>query len=141
MKIRARTSNTSLCNLTEEKLQFLKSKFVMLFILGSDVRSLELYYHNSCYNHFRRLYHSANTKDGDEDALKEYISIFKVKQHVDNSNTDTFPLKELEEIYLKNMASQGKDVQSHTTRFATKLESADVGLKVFREQNLLSTWP
>ena len=101
-------------------------------LLGSDVRSSELYYHNPCHTNYKRKYDNiiaaeecAGAQDGS--VLVEFIAITAVKDYDDDRNEDSFPLKDLEAIYLEKLAELGKEVQSHMTRFATKLETADVG--------------
>ena len=73
-----------------------------------------------------------DTGNQNEEYLKEFVSISKVKEYVNDSNQNKFLLLDLEKIYIEHMAEQGKDVQSHITRFATKLECADIGLKIIQ---------
>ena len=102
-----------------------------MYILGSDVRSQELYYHNPCFQKYLRSYKYFPAEESDGNlALKEYISLSKVKEYIEGSDEETFVIKDLEEIYLKSMESQGHTIGSHTTRFASKLEDANLGLKI-----------
>ena len=51
---------------------------------------------------------------------------------MEDRDEKSFPLKDLEQIYIKKLADFGYEVQPHITRFASKLESADVGLTVIQ---------
>jgi hypothetical protein len=105
--------------------------------LGLDVRSLELYYHNPCHNNFTKKYDDVVAAEEcgsmeQSSALMEYVAIAAIKDHVDSSCEERFQLKDLENIYLEKLAEHGKEVQSHMTRFVSKLKEADVELTMIQ---------
>ena len=106
----------------------------LLALLYRDVCSSELYYHNPCHIEFTNQYRDLQSKGNivnDEDnisILLEFVAIGAIKQFIDDSSS--FPLKQLENIYIEKMHTLNQNVSSHTTRFAQKLEVADIGLIV-----------
>ena len=95
----------------------------LLNLLGQDVRSSELYYHNNCHSMFKRRYEKATTNgdDYENSALKDFV---------ENSDNETFDIHELESIFLETLVKRGKVVKSHITRFACWLKNANIGLTV-----------
>ena len=75
-------------------------------LLGWDVRSSELYYHNPCHVDFKRKYDNIVTEEKracmqDISVLVEFVAISAVKQYVDDRSEDSFPLKDLEKLSPK----------------------------------------
>ena len=111
----------------------------LLALLDRDVRSSELYYHNHCHTDFNNKYRYLIFKEslGNDDPnisnLIDFVAIGAVKQFVDESNESSFSLKQLENIYLEKMHDLNQKDTSHTTRFAQKLEAADIGLKIIQK--------
>ena len=79
----------------------------LLTLHFDDARCSELYYHNLCHANFKRSYEdlekAANTANsGDRCVLEEFVAISAVKDYVDSSNADSFPLTDLEAISSEN---------------------------------------
>ena len=109
--------------------------------LCSDARCSELYYHNVCHSGFKHRYEEAvqNTSEdtansADQWFLDEFVALSAVKDYADCSNADSFPLIDLEKIYIQKLAELGHETQSHTTRFASKLNASDIGLSVIQAE-------
>ena len=66
------------------------------FILGSDARSAELYYHKACHVLFKRRYQNMIEGDKENITLKEFIALSRVQEYVEDSNTETRLVKDLE---------------------------------------------
>ena len=83
-------------------------------------------------------YKRAMQSDVDEGVQRksysEFVAMSAVEEFVEESEASTFPLRELEEVFLRTMHEQGHDIESHITRFAERLESADIGLRVLPKQ-------
>ena len=68
--------------------------------------------------------------------LSEFVAIGAIKQFINDSSDSSFPLKQLGNIYIEKMHTLNQNVSSHTTtRFAQKLEVADIGLKTIQQSN------
>ena len=111
----------------------------LLTLLVDDARCSELYNHNLCRSRSKRSYENlataANTANsGDRWVLEEFVAISAVKDYVESSNADSFPLTDLEAIYIRKLADLGHETQSHSTRFASKLEAANVDLSVIQTE-------
>jgi hypothetical protein len=103
-----------------------------------DVRSSKRFYYNRCHVEYKRKYDNIIAADESlgtvqDTDLVEFVAFTAVKEYVDERSEDSFPLINLEQIYLQKLTELGKDVQSHTTRFVRKLKSADIGLTVIQK--------
>ena len=108
----------------------------VLSLLGLDVRSSELYYHNICHANFRYKFEQAVEADVEDQnsVLSDFVSLSAVKDFVEESSEETFNLKDLEKIYIGKLAEHGRVIKSHMTRFAAKLSKAhNIGLTVIQQ--------
>ena len=110
----------------------------VLNVLGNDVRSSELYYHRQCHVNFRNRYKKAfkNKKEDNENSVfDDFAVVTAEKDFIDDSDDDSFDLRELEDIYIERLAERGKVVESHITRFACWLENANIGLTIVQSSD------
>ena len=90
------------------------------------------------YIFFIRYNKEISTKPSRDDrnndkVLAEFVALSAVKQYIDSCEEQTFLSLVLENIYLENMMELGYLYKRHSTRFASKLEDADVGVKVVQK--------
>ena len=112
----------------------------VLNVLGNDVRSSELYYHSKCHVNFRDRYKKAikNKKEDNGNSVSDDFAVLTaVKDFIDDSDDDSFDLHELEDIYIyiEGLAERGKVIESHITRFACRLENANIGLTIVQSSD------
>ena len=113
---------------------------LLLNVFGNDVRCSELFYHHKCFTSYKRDYNNAiKNKRNDElernRAFHEFIIWNIIKDHVDDAKNDSFDLLELEKMYINKFAERGEVVSSHITRFASKIESANIGLTIVQNKH------
>ena len=66
----------------------------------------------------------------DKNNISILLEFVAIEQFIDDNSESSFPLKQLENIYIEKMHTLNQYVSSHTTtRFAQKIEVADIKLK------------
>ena len=94
------------------------------------MRSSELYYHNNCHADYKRKYNNKtfNKVENSDITYDEFSVLTSIKNYIDDSEDDSFDLKSLETLYINGLAEIGKSIDSHITRFAAKIVSADINM-------------
>ena len=81
----------------------------LLALLYRNLRCSELYNHNPCHieftNQYRDLQWKGNVVNDENDIsiLLEFVAIGAIKQVIGDNSESSFPLKQLENIYIEKM--------------------------------------
>ena len=104
-------------------------------LVFSDVKCNEIFYHGKCLKKLDWDYKQATKEVKEKNATESWAKAYafeKVVAYLYEQSWDEpgtiFEVKNLEKIYIDELATQGIQVASHTTNFAKKLTDSIEGL-------------